>query len=120
MPRPWKERRALARTRRRASSVRTKIYRYRNRTCMTKLLGAPIFSRARQTALRPVPAINIKAALTVRTKRSMMEAKETGYFVFRAGCPGHDERQGGEKFGPGVQPVERGLLVGQGFQVADV
>ena len=46
--------------------------------------------------------------------------QESGYLIFAEGHHGHDEYQGGEQFHPGVQPVERRLLVGEGLQVADV
>ena len=45
---------------------------------------------------------------------------ERGDFVFAEGDHGNDKSQGGEQFHPGVQPVQGGLLVGEGFQVADV
>ena len=45
---------------------------------------------------------------------------ERGYFVFAEGDHGNDKRQGGEQLRPRVQPVQGGLLVGEGFQVAEI
>ena len=67
----------MARTIRAASSVKTKRYRYKNMSCTTKGRGTPNLARAMQTALKPVVAINIKAAVTVSRNRVRIEKKES-------------------------------------------